>query len=51
MGGGVIQLIKILESRYDITSRTHVTKKVIPALYGKIKEKVQRQVNESSWVD
>ena len=47
---GFIQLIETLEPRYDLTSRTHITKTVIPALHDKIKEKVQKQVKESSFV-
>ena len=44
---GFTQLIKTLEPRFDIESRTHITQTIIPQLYEETREKVMEKLKQA----
>jgi hypothetical protein len=47
---GFVRLINTLEPRYDIQSRTHITKTVLPKMYKELKEKLTAEVKSQKFV-
>ena len=47
---GFTQLIKVLEPRYCLESRTHITQTMIPAMYDEIHSKVIKVLKDSEVV-
>lgn len=47
---GFINLIKVLEPRYELQSRTHITQTTIPAMFQTAKEKVRKILDNSQFI-
>ena len=47
---GFTQLLRTLEPRYNLQSRTHITRTLIPAMYDEIVSKVRKTLKESSFI-
>jgi hypothetical protein len=47
---GFAQLLRTLEPRYDLTSRTHISQTLIPEMYDEIHEKVKKELQNSDAV-
>lgn len=47
---GFVQLVKLLEPRYTMKSRTHITEEVLPAMYLEVRKEVQQKLNAADYV-
>ena len=49
-GQGFMELIKVLEPRYNMESRSHITNTVLPKMYAELRDTVKRKLGEAKFL-